>query len=151
MKYDDVSFHVDEVESAGLPYEAGATHIAFYFAWLVLNDLVKAEFVSDFSEEIEKLKSKSVSPRSFFMQNLDGKFSDEDLNKLGKEFSDDYYNLEKGCPYLRDYESEVVKEGQDIYAVSDDWNNYEKLASVINIKFSNWKRGSVGFFKKIFG
>jgi hypothetical protein len=104
MKYDDASWHYGGEFPAKLPTEAGATHIGMFVAWALLSGLGGEIHIEECPEDIESLRSRTLTPGGFMMRYCDGKFTDEDLNEEGNNFASAYFDLEKGG-YLADYEA----------------------------------------------
>ena len=57
-----------------------------------------------------------------------------------KEFTRDYY--ETGC-YVDDYDEVLGGKLPTLYHVEDSWTNYDKLAPVIDGRFTRWKQGEL--------
>lgn len=138
MKYDDASWHYGGDFPKDLPDEAGATHTGMFVAWSLLSGLAGEIHTNDFPDALEKLKTRSITPGSFFLQYCDGKFTDEDLSELGNKFATYYYDLDSG-DYIADYEKLLLGDLATPYHIQDTWNNFDKLKIVIDKKFSDWK------------
>lgn len=138
MKYDDASWHygADNFPKE-LPQEAGGTHIAMFVAWAFLSDLAGELRVEDSPESLEQLRNRSVTPNNFFFHWCDGKFTDEDLNELGNQFAQSYFDFEKGH-YLKDYESILGRDVPDLYFVADTWDNFDRLKQVLDRRYKEW-------------
>jgi hypothetical protein len=142
MKYDDASWHYGGNFPADLPDEAGATHSGMFVAWALLAGLSGDIHVTDFPEDIPKLRDRSVTPGAFFLSACDGKFTDEDLSDEGNAFATAYFDFESGS-YLADYESTLgqdLPEGRDsLYHISDSWENFDKLKVVLDQRLAEWR------------
>jgi len=144
VKYDDASWHYGGDFPKDLPPEAGGTHIGMFVCWALLNELTGAIHIEDFPEGLSALQARSLSPGAWFLSYCDEKFTDEDLNLVGNGFAADYYVYDKkrvkaGEPsYLADYEA-LFCQTDDLYFVSDTWQNFEKLAPVLNRRFRHWQ------------
>src|ERR1700754_5084284 len=116
MKYDDASWHYGGDFPEGLPDEAGATHIAMFVAWAVLNGLVGELHMDDLADSLEHLKTKELTPREWFLEACDEKFTDEDLNENGNLFAAAYYDAPNAAPvsYIADY-SDAFPDAQTLY------------------------------------
>jgi hypothetical protein len=57
---------------------------------------------------------------------------------VGKDFTRDYYDTD--C-YIGDYEAVLGGSLPTLYHVEDSWENYDKLAPVIDQRFSRWQQG----------
>jgi len=77
----------------------------------------------------------------------DGKFVDEVLSDEGNAFAVVYYGPagEMG-QYIDDYEETLSKGEPTLYHIEDSWTNYDKLAPVIDRRFSEWKDGKMTSF-----
>jgi hypothetical protein len=139
MKYDDASWHYGGDFPKDLPIEAGATHIGMFFAWAVLSGLAGEIHTEEMPEDIERLKSRSTTPGAIFLQMCDGKLTDEDLNDEGNAFALAYYNLETAV-YFSDYESTLGAGLPDLYYVTDNWENFDKLKPVLDKRFAHWRK-----------
>ena len=155
MKYDDASWHHGGNFPADLPREAGATHIAMFVAWAVLNGLAGHLHKDDFVDDLKRLENKAVTPGAWFIAVCDGKFTDEDLNEDGNSFAEAYYADHSGLhtvrgSYIADYE-DVFPEFEVLYEVPDVWETYSKLKPVIQARYDAWrkKRDRKSFFSKL--
>lgn len=139
MKYDDASWHYGGRFPKDLPIEAGATHTGMFVAWALLSGLAGNIHVIDFPDSIPKLRSRSLTPGRFFLEECDGKFTDEDLNDEGNAFTLYYFDDFKKCQYLKDYEANLGRGLEDLYHVKDTWENFDLLRPVLDRRFIEWK------------
>ena len=138
MEYDDASWHYGGDFPKDLPKEAGATHTGMFLAWAVLSGLAGGVLIADFSNNLPKLRSRSVTPGKFFLKACDGKFTDKDLNAEGNAFAQAYFEFKEGL-YLADY-SETLGDGvTNLYQVADTWENFDRLKPVLDQRFKEWK------------
>jgi hypothetical protein len=139
MKYDDASWHYGAGNfPKGLASAAGATHIAMFAAWCLLNGLGGALQVEEFADELAQLEARALTPGSWFMGACDGKFTDEDVNDEGQAFTESYYAAD-GAQYLADYDNILCNAVGDPYEVPDTWQSYDLLAPVIAQRYREWK------------
>ena len=138
MKYDDASWHSGGKFPKDLPPEAGATHTGMFVAWALMSGLAGEMYTNDFPDEIPKLRARSLTPGSFFLEACDGKFTDDDLNEEGNAFAQMYFDFKKGA-YLRDYEGTLGGNVSDLYHVKDSWENFDRLKPVLDRRFADWK------------
>ena len=136
MKYDDASWHYGGEFPADLPNEAGATHIAMFLVWCLLNDLGGSLHVEEFPDELERLRNREETPGKWFIRCCDEKFTDEDLNDVGNSFCLFFYHANQ-APYLNAY-TEVFLDVESLYAVPDTWESFDKLAPRISAGFQQW-------------
>ena len=76
MKYDDASWHYGGNFPPDLTPAAGATHIAMFVAWCLLNGLAGEIHIEDFPDALERLKNRKITPGSWFISSCDEKFTD---------------------------------------------------------------------------
>lgn len=136
MKYDDASWHYGGDFPKDLPNKAGATHIAMFLAWAVLNDLASDLHTIETAKELAKLRAREITPGDWFIVTCDGKFTDEDLSDEGNSFAVAYY--EKGGVYVRDY-SEAFPSVDTLYHVDDSWVSFDMIAPVLAERFRAWR------------
>jgi len=141
MKYDDASWHYGGDFPQDLPDEAGATHIAMFVAWCVLNGMAGALHLEDFADDAERLRARACTPGTWFMNVCDGKFTDEDVNEEGNAFAASYYAYDGSNPsrYVSDYERVLGAGLPSLYHVPDTWTSYDLLAPVIVRRFEAFK------------
>ncbi len=137
MKYDDASWHFGADNFGDLPKINGYTHTGTFVAWAMLNGLAGELHIEEWPEEIEKLKSRQITPAEFFRNNCDGKFTDEDLNDLGNRFAQSFFE----DSYFEVYAEAVDPEDQfeNIYKIPSSWETYDKVATEIDRAFHLWK------------
>lgn len=139
MKYDDASWHYEADNfPSHLPPSAGATHTGMFLAWSILSGTAGELHVEDFPVDIQQLNARLITPGAYFFQVCDGKFTDEELNEIGNQFAQEYFDFENG-QYLQDY-SEVLGDGDgaNLYAVADTWDNFDRLKPVLDQRFKDW-------------
>lgn len=88
--------------------------------------------------QFEELKRRGITPGRFFLDECDGKFTDEDLDDEGNAFAAAYFDFETG-EYLQDYEGTLAQEVATLYHVADTWENYDLLKPVLDQRFSEWR------------
>lgn len=137
MKYDDASWHYGGDFPKDLRDEAGATHTGMFVAWALLSGLAGQIHIDDFPEDLETLRTRSVTPGQFFLQSCDGKFTDENLNERGNAFAKAYFDLERGG-YLLHYESVLGAGLPSLYHVPDSWQSFDTLKPVLDSRFTDW-------------
>lgn len=143
MKYDDASWHYDGEFPSNLPDEAGATHIAMFVAWCVLNGMAGELHGVESSEATDFLRARTLTPARWFIEACDGKFTDEDLSDEGNVFASDYYTAEvnrafASSSYLEDYEK-AFPEAANLYEVTDTWKSYDRIAPIIARRAMKWR------------
>jgi hypothetical protein len=139
VKYDDASWHYGGDFPADLPIEAGATHTGMFVAWALLSGLAGEIFLNDFPNELEILRSRSLPPGKFFMERCDGKFIEDDVNDEGNSFAQAYFDFQNG-QYLADYQATLAQDVSNLYYVTDDWENFDRLKPILDKRFAEWKK-----------
>lgn len=144
MKYDDASWHYGGDFPADLSPEAGATHIALFVSWAVLNGLAGEYHTNDAADALALLQKREVTPAEWFIRTCDEKFTNEDLNGEGNSFAASYYangeglHSTNGC-YLDDYDDTFPK-AVLLYDVEDSWRSYDALAPKLSSRLAAWRR-----------
>ena len=144
MKYDDASWHYGGDFPDDLPDTAGATHIGMFLAWALINDMAGELHLDGSQESIKKVKNRDMTGSEFLIRECDEKFTDEDLNNEGNSFAKYYFDDdEEGYgKYISGYEEALSSELPSMYHVKDTWENFDKLKSLIDKAYQQWK--SVG-------
>jgi hypothetical protein len=67
------------------------------------------------------------------------------LNEEGNSFAQAYFDFDKG-QYLTGYEATLGEDIADLYYVTDNWENFDRLKPVLERRFAEWKyrRHTVG-------
>jgi hypothetical protein len=136
MKYDDASWHYGGDFPDNLPFEAGATHIAMFVVWCLINGLAGEMHLEEYPENYAKLMNRELTPGQWFIKSCDQKFTDEDLSEEGNAFTISYYQSDL---YGSDYNTVLGHNVETIYHVSDSWEVFELIAPVIKSRFEEWK------------
>ena len=135
MAIDRMDWHYGGDFPDDLADECGGTHIGMYLAWIINNDLHGERHREDSTESIKKLKNREIIGRDFLIDECDEKFWVEDLNEVGEAFTEYYYDEF----YYEDYENALIGSLPSIYHIENSWGNYDKIASVLDKRFNEWK------------
>ena len=143
MKYDDASWHYGGDFPAELPPAAGATHIAVFVAWAVMNGLAGEHHIEDAADDLALLQRREVTPTEWFIRACDEKFTNEDLNDEGNSFAASYYGAGEGLhstkgSYLYDY-CETFPKARSLYDVEDSWRSFDALAPKLSSRLEGWR------------
>jgi hypothetical protein len=151
-KYDDASWHYGGDYPENLPDENAAIHIGMFIAWNIENGFLSEKQKAESSEDIQKVQERKMTGGEFLINDLDGKFLDEDLCELGNDFANDYYNddtkfAKKYSNYYNDFCETFDKKAEEngfeyetVYHVEDTWENYELIKNLIDKRFEEWKK-----------
>jgi hypothetical protein len=123
---------------AGLPPENGGTHIGMYLAWIIHRDLGSARLRNYAGDTFQLVKDRRMTGRQLLFSQLDEKFFDALLTKVGKDFTRDYYET-----YIEDYAAALSDELPSVYQVEDSWENYDTIAAVIDERYGRWQKGEM--------
>ncbi|MDX8480474.1 hypothetical protein RFN28_18700 [Mesorhizobium sp. VK24D] len=93
----------------------------------------------EFPAELESLRSRSLTPRQWFLDVCDGKFTDDDLNDDGNLFAAYYYDAPDVDPvsYIADY-SYAFPDGESLYSVEDGWETYTMIQPILDRRYKDW-------------
>lgn len=138
MKYDDASWHYGGDFPDDLPREAGGTHIGMFLSWCLLNGLGGLIHREDFSDFLEQLEARQITPGRHFLSACDEKFWDEDLNDEGNAFAQTY-DASDNARNIADYFDALGDDLPSLYHVPDSWESYERIAPIISRRFEEWK------------
>jgi hypothetical protein len=137
---DQAEWHYGGDFPGDLPSENGGTHIGMYLAWITHRDLGSAVLRKYCRDSLPLLRQRKITGRKLLFTELDERFVGSLLTKVAKDFTRDYY--ETNCS-IDDYE-EVLGGGlPTLYHVEDSWDNYDKLAPIIDQRFSRWQHGEL--------
>lgn len=148
--YDKAKWHWGADNApADIPKQNGATHIAFFFRWLMERKFYSKEFAADCTKSIAKM-DESFDYREFFLNAMDGVLFSDDLNTAGKAFANAYYTSAKtkfaklhGW-YLQDYTDWVeAKFGDDYFDnayfyVENSTENYAQIKAIIDQRYAEF-------------
>jgi hypothetical protein len=123
---------------AELPPENGGTHIGMYLAWIIHRDLGSATLRKHARDALPRLKQRRITGRELLFSELDEKFFAGLLTKVGKDFTRDYYDA-----YIGDYAAALADELPTVYHVEDSWENYDRIAPVIDNRYARWQQGEI--------
>lgn len=142
MAIDRIDWHSGGDYPEDLPHENGGTHIGFYLAWIINNNLYGEIHREDKDglREIKKILKRKITGRDFLISQCDEKFCIGDLNKEGLEFTNFYYADENTAEFYDDY-ADTFEDEESIYHVENTWKNYDKFSKIIDKRYSEWKEG----------
>jgi len=136
MVYDKAEWHYDGDYPDDLPDENGATHIGMFLAWVVLHELEGELHRDEWPEALAALRARRITGRDFVMKQCDGTLGEDELSPEGNDFAADYYASDQ---YLADYANVLSGDNPTLYHVADTWENYDRIAVVIDRRFKEWQ------------
>jgi hypothetical protein len=123
-----------------LPPENGGTHIGMYLAWIINRDLGSAQLRKHARDSLPLLKDRKLTGRQILFTELDEKFFEALLTRVGKDFTKVYYDSDR---YIEDYVEALCGDLPTVYHVEDSWPNYDRIAEVIDDRYARWQKGEV--------
>lgn len=140
MKYDDAAWHYEGDYPKDLPDTAAATHIGMFLAWMLLNGLASEELLEDADSDIDDVQARRISGPAFVRRVLDEKLTDQEFSEQGNAFTLAYYKgLDNDSRSIDDYFQVFEVDEASLYGVEDSWENYERLAPLMDARFAAWK------------
>ena len=140
MSYDRADFDYSTDEEP-LPKGHAGTHIGMFLAWAVQNGLESEFHRRESADLLARLRRREITGRQFFEAACRERFSEQDLNDEGNAFAQSYYvdATGKRGAYFADYKRVLAAGLPSFWHVTDNWENYEKMATVIDRRFRDWK------------
>lgn len=140
MAYDRADYDYS-TEEQPLPKGHAATHIGMFLAWAALHGLLNDYHEQHSAQLVGQLRARQITGRQFFQAACQEQFAEKDLNVQGNAFAESYYRDSAGQrgAYFADYKQVLAARLPSFWHVADTWDNYEKLAPVINQRFETWK------------
>ena len=155
MEMDCADWHLETIQEKNLPVDelSAYNHMAIYLRWCMEHDLMGEEFLAEYGDVAEKVKtdSASVDLRAFIRDELDGQLVGPMFNKIGRAFASYYYG-EPDSPFFpsdiddyaigvigqeRNYSDEIQDEAY--LFIPFDEGYYQAMAKVIEKRFTNWQ------------
>ena len=152
---DDASYHLESIEEKELPIDPinAYNHMAIYLRWCMEHDLMGEEFLAEYGDVVEKVKTDPVSVdlRAFIQDELDGCLFSVLFNQQGRAFAGYYYGEGDSPCYPADVDDNALRffgperyhsnEFQDeaYLFIPFDENYYQAMAEVIEDRFENWQ------------
>ena len=134
--YDSAKHHFLGNFPESLPIEQAYVHIGIYLGWIIDNNLYSEYFEDEAEVQIFRFRRRELSC-TILSELWDGYLGYELFSKDGNVFSYYYYG---GGLYKKDYETVLAGELPSIYHVRDNWDAYDKMTSVIDKRFEEWKK-----------
>lgn len=131
---DKAKWHYDGDYPKDLGQDQAYVHIGFFIAWLFTRDHFNVDLFDGASgkKALKKLKDRKVSPGQFAREQCDGVFTDEMIADDAIDFAEEYFSGD----YLKDYSAILAGDLPTLYHVKDDWSNFDRLAELIDLRFS---------------
>jgi hypothetical protein len=134
MSIDRTDWHTDTLPE-GVPEDAAGTHIGMFLAWAILNRRMAAAYEEQNKAMLDKVRARTMTGPQYLLTERDGKLIEGDLDPDTLAFAQQCY----GKHYFSDYERAVAANLPSIFHVADTWENYDKVAAVIDERFAKWR------------
>jgi len=118
------------------PLAGARTHIAMYLGWAITRDLVGEVHREDPASAwyLERIERRERTAHDFLVDLCRDRLTEADLSREGCEFTATYYSR-----YLSDY-ARVFAEAPSVYAVADTWDNFERIAAILDRRLAQFRR-----------
>lgn len=136
MVYDRADLHYEGDYPSELPPEHAGRHIGIFLMWIIQHGLEGKLHRDESAASLEAVRRREMNGVEFLQLECDNKFWDDDLNEEGNAFARDYYDSDQ---YLRDYALTLCQELPSIYHAEHNWQVYDKMAVVIDMRYREWK------------
>lgn len=136
--FDKAKYHFETIDNLNLDDNQAYVHSGFFFSWLINKDLHSDFLIEESESQIKKLKERKISATEIY-EDWDGVLIGELLNKIGYNFAIEYFDFETG-DFVNDYIKTFNCKDPKFFTVENTWNNYDKLAKVLDKRFLKWKR-----------
>lgn len=142
MAYDRADWHYGGDYPPGLPPENGGTHIGMFLAWAIHRGLEGDLHRQESSGALGAVRERRLTGREFLFSECDEKLWEEDLSDEGNAFAKAYYERTGAGGYLADYEAALGTGLPSLYHVEDTWENFDRIARIIDRRYAAWKQGT---------
>lgn len=133
---DRADWHYGGNYPSGLPPENGGTHIGIYLAWIIHRQLGSKTLEKYAGEMFQRVLHRQATGRDLLFSELDEKFFPELLTREARAFTRDYYETNE---YVNDYDRVLGGALESLYHVNDSWENYDKVAPVLDERLQTWR------------
>jgi hypothetical protein len=119
-----------------LPIEQAYVHIGMFMGWMLDNELYSEMFEEEEGHQLIRFQRREVTC-SLLSAMWDGDLGEDLFNEEGNAFSVHYY---QSGMYRKDYQKNLAEHLPSFYHVQDTWENYEKMAEIIQQRYEEWKK-----------
>ena len=119
------------------PIEKGGTHIAMFLGWVITRDLLHHSHLEDPSSAwyVARIKTRERTAKDFLSDLCRNRLTESEMEPEACAFTASYYTTR----YLTDY-SRVFTEHASIYDVEDTWENFERIAAILDRRYGQFMR-----------
>lgn len=134
--YDKAKFHVESIGELGLPDEHAENHTVFFLRWLIENNLMSDEFMTESVDVLARYREGRASIHDVY-RSWDTCLIDDMLSERGNAFAMDYFDFNRGS-YLADYSQALQKSLPSELHVAYSEENYRVLRERIDERYRRW-------------
>lgn len=134
--YDKAKYHFGGKWPKGLPAEQAYVHTGLFLAWLVHRGLLSESFSSRQLDAVEAIRRRELTGPTFFRA-IDGVLDSTMLNAEAAAFCASYFDLKDGA-FIDEYEDALARDLPTVYHVPDTWASYDRLALLLDQRFTEW-------------
>jgi hypothetical protein len=109
-----------------------------FLAWAIQRGLEGEFHRVESSAALAAVRERRMTGRDF--SECEEKFWEEDLSEEGNAFAKAYYQREGSQGYISDYDATLGPGLPSLYHVADSWENFDRVAAVIDRRYAEWKR-----------
>lgn len=143
MILDSIMFHTEEDYPSLLGQEHAATHMGYYWSWIVQRNLHNPQWCELAVKDMAALKARKISGAEFVLTQMSGSLEDRDFNAEGLRFSLFYYDDEdEGYGrFMEDYVQALNTPAlQSFYHVEVNHANQILLDGVFDQALHEWRQ-----------
>ena len=136
--FDKAKWHYESPEyPRDLSQEYAFTQGGYFLAWAIDHKMLEPEFAVDFVEEIAAFIARKITGPKL-LKIAGGALASDMLCDRANRFAKEYFN-EKAGQYYEDFFETLAIGLPSEYHVEDTWENYSKMASIIDARFKSWE------------
>jgi hypothetical protein len=140
MAIDRADWHYGGNYPTDLPPENGGTHIGMFLAWAIHRGLEGDLHREESAAALAAVRDRKKTGRDFLFRECDERLWEEDLNDEGNAFAKAYYERDDAQGFIADYEATLGDDLPSLYHVADTWENFDRMAAVIDRRYAAWKK-----------
>jgi hypothetical protein len=107
-------------------------HTGMYLGWIIEKGLYSESFGRRLSE-IRAFRERRKTGAAIYAL-CDSILTSDMLNDQGNRFTASYFSR-----YMLDYKGTLAANAPSLYHVSDSWENYDKLARLLDKRYNEWQ------------
>lgn len=137
--YDKAKWHYEAENFNNKDENFGGSHISFISTWLGLNGFLTDEELEGIELTLVELRKQKITPIKFLMEYLAETLNSDYVNKEAQAFLYYYYSFENSqFNYFKDYTEFFELKSGDNYIIEGTWENYFKIESMIQGRYSEF-------------